>query len=149
MDNNNHSASESKDTGIKTAHEYIRDVLPFSYRDCISCGNRTDLACIRCGYCYSCHWKKESAEKRHLEDRIIEIFPTRTYSASKKIPIEKVVQRQRSQEKKQLVVDVHGRTSEPICTYHGCDHKFSNHGVCGCKCKHPSNKTLGVFIRYP
>ena len=43
-----HSEAESKET--KTPHEYIRDILPFRYQECISCGNRTDLTCIRCGY---------------------------------------------------------------------------------------------------
>jgi hypothetical protein len=99
MDNNNHSGAESKEASTKTAHEYIRDILPFSYRDSISCGNRTDLVCIRCGYCYSCHWKKESAEKRLLEDKISEIFPTPTSSAGEKMPVEKVVQQHPSQEK--------------------------------------------------
>jgi hypothetical protein len=78
-------------------------------------------------------------------------YYTPTYSAGKKMPIENVVQQQPSQEKKrqqQPVVDVHGGTSEPICTYHGCDHKFSVHGLGNCKCKHPSNTTLGVFNKY-
>src|SRR5918992_5097616 len=58
---NIHSAAESKESGTKIAHEYIRDILPFSYQECTSCGNRTDLTCIRCGYCYSCHWKAVAA----------------------------------------------------------------------------------------
>lgn len=143
MDNNNNlSIAESKEARTKTAHEYIRDILPFSYRDCISCGNRTDLACIRCGYCYSCHWKKERAEKRLLEEKLSEIFPSPSYYAKKKVTIEKEVQ-QPSFEKRlsQLVVDVFGRTSEPICRYHGCEHQTSLHGLGSCKCKHPSNKT--------
>ncbi|MGC2561578.1 MAG: hypothetical protein WA326_01080 [Nitrososphaeraceae archaeon] len=51
----------------------------------------------------------------------------------------------------QIIVDVHGRISEPICTYYRCRHKFSLHGPNShsCKCKHPMNKTLGVFMKYP
>jgi hypothetical protein len=51
----------------------------------------------------------------------------------------------------QIIVDVQGRISEPICTYYRCRHKFSLHGASshGCKCKHPMNKTLGVFMKYP
>jgi hypothetical protein len=62
----------------------------------------------------------------------------------------KEVQQELSPEKpkRQLIVDVHGRISEPVCTYRGCDHKFSDHGFGGCRCKHPSNKALGVFNKY-
>jgi hypothetical protein len=28
-------------------------------------------ACIRCGYCYSCHWKKEKLEKSRLQPLVI------------------------------------------------------------------------------
>jgi hypothetical protein len=150
MDNNNRSVAESKELGTKTAHEYIREILPFRYQECSSCGNRTDLTCIRCGYCYSCHWKKEKEERRLLEDKITEIFPSPMYSAIKKVPMEKVLEQQPLQESRQqrLIIDVQGRISEPICSYHGCDHKFSVHGVGQCKCKHPSNKALGTFNKY-
>jgi hypothetical protein len=150
MDNNNRSVAESKELGTKTAHEYIREILPFRYQECSSCGNRTGLTCIRCGYCYSCHWKKEKEERRLLEDKITEIFPSPMYSAIKKVPMEKVLEQQPLQESRQqrLIIDVQGRISEPICSYHGCDHKFSVHGVGQCKCKHPSNKALGAFNKY-
>jgi hypothetical protein len=74
-----------------------------------------------------------------------------SYYASKKVPIKEVVKQQPSVEKQkaQLVVDVHGRISEAICTYRGCDHRFSAHGVRGCKRKHPSSKIVGVFTKYP
>lgn len=152
------SEAESKET--KTLHEYIRDILPFRYQECISCCNRTDLACIRCGYCYSCHWKKEKEEKRLLDSRISKIFPPSSLISTRKNRlIEKEVEEQqqqhqslpeqRHQHQQQLIVDVYGRTSEPICTYHRCDHKFSVHGLGSCKCRHPTNKTLGMFTRYP
>ena len=147
---NIHSAAESKESGTKIAHEYIRDILPFRYQECTSCGNRTDLTCIRCGYCYSCHWKKEEEERNHLQNKIAEIFSSPVYYAIKKVPKEEVLEQQPLQESRQqlLIIDVQGRTSEPICTYHGCDHKFSVHGAGQCKCKHPSNKALGAFNKY-
>jgi hypothetical protein len=149
MDNNNHLPA--KEAGTKTAHEYIREILPFRYQECGSCGFRTDLICIRCGYCYSCHWKKEKEERSLLENRITRIFPPPIHHAIKKVPVEDVLeQHQPVQESRQqrLIIDVYGRTSEPICSYHGCDHKFSVHGVGGCKCKHPSNKALGAFNKH-
>jgi hypothetical protein len=151
MDNNNHSAAESKGPVARTAHEYIRNIVPFRYQECSSCGNRTDLACIRCGYCYSCHWKKEKEDGSLLENKTAEIFPPPMYHAIKKVPMENVLEQQPLQEgrQKRLIIDVHGRTSEPICRYHGCGHKFSAHGLGNCKCKHPTNKTLGVFTKYP
>jgi hypothetical protein len=142
--NNNHSAAESKQSGTKTALEYIRDILPFKYQECSSCGIRTNLACIRCGYCYSCHWMKEKEESLNI--RLPRYFLRPPTS-----PIEKILEQQPSQEMRQqrLIIDVHGTTSEPICRYHGRDHKFSAHGAGRCKCKHPSNKQLGVFTKYP
>ncbi len=47
-----------------TSHEYLRDTLSFRYQECKSCRNRTELTCIKCGFCYSCHWKKEELEKK-------------------------------------------------------------------------------------
>jgi hypothetical protein len=84
MYNNSHSAAGPNESGVKTAHEYIRDILPFRYQKCISCGNRTDLTCVRCSYCYSCHWKKEKEERRLVEDKISEIFPSPLWEKSTK-----------------------------------------------------------------
>jgi hypothetical protein len=148
--------SETESIGTKPPHEYIRDILPFRYQECISCGNRTDLICIRCGYCYSCHWKKEKEEKKLLNNKINEIFRAPLIPTRKNGSIEKEIEEQSLPEERQhqhqlqlLIVDVYGRTSEPICTYHRCDHKFSAHGLSNCKCKHPTNKTIGVFTKYP
>jgi hypothetical protein len=57
---------------------------------------------------------------------------------------------QEKQQQPQLIIDVFGQETEPICTYYRCRHKFSLHGLNthGCRCKHPMNKTLGVFMRY-
>ncbi|MDQ3840217.1 MAG: hypothetical protein M3297_13230 [Thermoproteota archaeon] len=156
--------SETESIGSKTPHEYIREILPFRYQECISCGNRTDLTCMRCGYCYSCHWKKEKEERRLLDDKISKIFsPSSLISNRKNQLIEKEAkeeeqqqslpeqkpQQHQHQHQQLIVVDVYGKTSEPICTFHGCDHKFSAHGLSNCKCKHPTNKTIGVFTKYP
>ena len=45
-------------------------------------------------------------------------------------------------------LDVLGQPAEPICNYYGCHHKFSLHGSRRCRCKHPTNKTLGIQVRY-
>jgi hypothetical protein len=86
--------------------------------------------CIRCGYCYSCHWKKEKEEKEVLNNRISEIFPSSLISTRKNRLIEKEVEQQQSlseqRHQQHLIVDVYGRASEPICTYHRCSHKFSS-----------------------
>jgi hypothetical protein len=42
--------------------------------------------------------------------------------------------------------DALGQPAEPICTYYRCHHKFSLHGSRRCRCKHPTNKTLGIFV---
>jgi len=45
-------------------HDYLRDTLESRYNECKSCNNRTQFTCILCGFCYSCHWKKEEMEKQ-------------------------------------------------------------------------------------
>jgi hypothetical protein len=82
------SSSSSKPTREEqpthlTPHEYIRDSFSLRYQDCISCGNRTGFTCIKCGYCYSCHGKKEGAEKRLLDRTVNEIFPVSPSSTRK------------------------------------------------------------------
>jgi hypothetical protein len=136
-------------------HEYIRDTLYFRYQDCISCGNRTGFTCIKCGYCYSCHWKKEQDEeielRNNLKDFHASLSKTNGESTLRKNDLERTQQTVKSGEKKFEIwgtLDVLGRQSEPICTYYRCHHKFSLHGSSRCRCKHPNNKALGVFVRY-
>jgi len=50
-------------------HEYIRDTLDSKYRKCNSCATRTEFTCTKCGFCWSCHWKMEQAEKFEWFDR--------------------------------------------------------------------------------
>jgi hypothetical protein len=45
-------------------------------------------------------------------------------------------------------LDVLGNPAEPICTYYRCHHKFSLHGSRRCRCKHPTNRALGIQVRY-
>jgi hypothetical protein len=135
-------------------HEYIRDTMSFRYQDCVFCGNRTEFTCIKCGYCYSCHWKKEQAEEIELRDNL-KYFSLSSSKASNDENQNQKPQLQQQggedQEKgleKYGTVDVLGRPAEPICTYYRCNHKFSIHGSRSCRCKHPTNKTLGVKVRY-
>jgi hypothetical protein len=102
--------------------------------------------------CYSCHWKKEQAEKRLLDNKLSEIFPPSLLSTGKNGLIDRETEQSSlllsssPQRQQQLIVDVYGRTSEPTCTYNRCNHKFSVHDSIRCRCKHPTNKTLGIFV---
>jgi hypothetical protein len=46
-------------------HEYITSYIKPSYSQCIDCNKRTTHICIKCHYCYSCHFKIESIEKQN------------------------------------------------------------------------------------
>ena len=48
--------------GYPNYHEYLRDTLGSKYIECFSCKKNNLFACIRCKYCWSCHWKKEKEE---------------------------------------------------------------------------------------
>jgi hypothetical protein len=67
---------EEQQQGLLTPpHEYIRySFSSFRYKNCISCGNRTEYTCIKCGYCYSCHWKREQCEETELRDNNLKDF---------------------------------------------------------------------------
>jgi hypothetical protein len=132
--------SKEEQGRILTPHEYIRDTMSFRYQDCVFCGNRTEFTCIKCGYCYSCHWKIEQAEEIELRDNLKDLY------ASMSKPSNDDNQNQKLE--KWGTVDVLGHPAEPICTYYRCNHKFSIHGSRSCRCKHPTNKTLGVKVRY-
>ena len=45
-------------------------------------------------------------------------------------------------------LDALGQPAEPICTYYRCHHRFSLHGSRKCRCKHPTNRTLGIEVEY-
>ena len=135
-------------------HEYLRDTLELSYNECKSCKNRTQFTCIGCGFCYSCHWKNEKLEKIQFKPLAI---ANSTFFKSYPQPVtaimaqtEEQLRHQPTQQQQQLtrVVDVFGRETEPICSYHTCHHKFSLHGLGArvCNCKHPQNYTIGISL---
>ena len=146
--------SKEEQGRILTPHEYIRDTMSFRYQDCVFCGNRTEFTCIKCGYCYSCHWKKEQVEQLELRDNQKYFSLSLSKASNDDNQNQKLQLGQQGGEdlKKGLekwgTVDVLGRPAEPICTYYRCNHKFSIHGSRSCRCKHPTNKTLGVKVRY-
>ncbi len=83
-----------------------------------------------------------------LEDRLNEnsySSSSSTSSTTNELSYKEIPQKQ-----PQLIIDVFGKETEPICTYYRCRHKFSLHRLSthGCRCKHPRNKTLGVFMKY-
>jgi hypothetical protein len=143
-----------------TSHEYLRDTLSFRYQECKSCRNRTELTCIKCGFCYSCHWKKEELEKKEKEEEIqskplitkVKYSYSSTPSSSTKTMMMMTTQSgesvlmQQQQSEPSKVIDVFGQESEPICNYYRCHHKFSFHNLNShtCHCKHPKNSTIGV-----
>jgi hypothetical protein len=133
---------------LLTPHEYTGEAFSFRYKDCISCGHRTEFTCIKCSYCYSCHWKREQVEEIELRDNLKDFY----VSLSKDDDSQKVPSQQdRATDLDQRLerwgtLDVLGLPAEPICTYYRCHHKFSLHGSTRCRCKHPMNKTLGIQV---
>ena len=134
-------------------HEYLRDTLDSKYRKCNSCANRTEFTCVICGFCWSCHWKTEQAEKFGLLGSQIKSGkpdPSPNYSLI-------IADQEKGKGEQRLektgyyrliakAVDVFGKESEPICDYFRCHHGFSVHGVSSgkCRCKHPQNAAIGA-----
>ena len=92
--------------------------------------------------------EKLGVKMQLLEDRLNEnsySSSSSTSSTTNELSYKEIPQKQ-----PQLIIDVFGKETEPICTYYRCRHKFSLHGLSthGCRCKHPRNKTLGVFMKY-
>jgi hypothetical protein len=117
-------------------HDYLRDTLTSIYKECIFCNIRTQFTCVKCGYCYSCHWKKEELDKVESEsdDSLI----------VQKIPQPTEI-RAEQPSAGQMVMDVYGQEIEPICNYRTCNHRFSEHGH-KCKCRHAVNYATGASI---
>jgi hypothetical protein len=142
---------------LTSPHEYIKNSFSFEYKDCTYCGIRTEYNCIKCGYCYSCHWKIEQLEEIELRDNLKDFYVSMSKVNNNKDNNQKPnVKEQDGTAKDDQVqrlekwgtLDVLGQPAEPICTYYRCHHKFSLHGTRGCRCKHPMNKTLGILLRY-
>jgi hypothetical protein len=127
-------------------HEYTGESLSLRYQDCISCHRRTEFTCVKCGYCYSCHWRREQIEEIELRNRLKDFY----VSLSEGNNDEKQNPQLKQDEEmgKWRTLDVLGQPAEPICNYYGCHHKFSLHGSKCCRCKHPTNKALGIQVRY-
>jgi hypothetical protein len=137
---------------LLTPHEYTGEAFSLRYQDCVSCGHRTEFTCIKCGYCYSCHWKREQVEKIELRDNLKDFYVSLSKASDKDNEKQKVQQDATKDLGKRSegwgTLDVLGQPAEPICTYYRCHHKFSLHGSRRCRCKHPMNKTLGIQVRY-
>jgi hypothetical protein len=136
---------------LLTPHEYTGESLSLRYQDCISCHRRTEFTCVKCGYCYSCHWKREQVEEIELRDRLRDFYVSESKSShdeNQKPPLKQGEVKDEEGLSKWRTLDVLGQAAEPICNYYGCHHKFSLHGSRRCRCKHPTNKALGIQIRY-
>jgi hypothetical protein len=133
-------------------HEYTGESLSLRYQDCISCHRRTEFTCVKCGYCYSCHWKREQVEEIELRDNLKDFYASQSTASnndSQKSELQKAGTTSRDQRTERWgTLNVLGQPAEPICTYYRCHHKFSLHGSRRCRCKHPTNKTLGIQVRY-
>jgi hypothetical protein len=115
------------------SHEYLRDTLSLTYKECKSCTTRTELTCIKCGLCWSCHWLMEQMDKSKL-------------SASSQ-SFDGAENDKQDQYLRTNVIDVFGKETEPICDYLRCHHKFSEHGLIRkCQCKHPRNNATGTYF---
>jgi hypothetical protein len=55
-------------------HEYTGEAPSLRYQDCISCHRGTEFTCVKCGYCYSCHWKREQIEEIELRDSLKDLY---------------------------------------------------------------------------
>ena len=135
---------------LLTPHEYTGEAISLRYQNCISCGHRTEFTCVKCGYCYSCHWKREQVEKIELRDNLKDFYVSLSKASNdddKQKP--KLEQSKVKELGKWETLNVLGQPAEPICTYYRCHHKFSLHGSRRCRCKHPINKALGIQVRYP
>ena len=130
-------------------HDFLRDTLVSAYKECIDCKSRTQFTCVKCGYCYSCHWKKEELDRVRLEtsttaDSAISQVATTTTTIVEQSPPPTAYKQQPQQQEK--AIDVYGQETEPICSYRRCHHKFSEHRNHNCKCHHAVNYATGVSI---
>jgi hypothetical protein len=97
-------------------HEYFRDTIIATYKECASCKTRTQFTCVKCGYCYSCHWKLERVESDRPNSAILN-----KYSQPATIVIG-----QSSAGQQRMVMGVYGRQIEPICNYRTCNLIFQH-----------------------
>ncbi len=139
-----------KEYSIKNTdmHEYLRDTVANRYDECKSCNTRTEFTCVRCNYCWSCHWKKEIMEKKEKEMAVNGVQSS--LIENKEIlnsEITNQLQFNKNISNPVQMINVFGEQIEPVCNYYRCHHKFSEHGYkshSSCKCKHPQNSIAGI-----
>ena len=114
----------------------IWDTLVSTYKECVSCHISTQFACVKCGYCYSCHWKLEKVESERDNSTVL-------YKYSKPAAI--IIEQSSAGQQQIMTMDVYGQQIEPICNYRTCNHKFSEqgHGNHKYKCHHALNHATG------
>jgi hypothetical protein len=143
-------------------HEYIRETSTWKYNVCKCCDHRTPFTCVRCGYCWSCHWKKERLEKNELlknrfvrSDRLqkTNMLINRNTMISKVAPVQqhKIKHEQKHDLSQIKMINVFGEeVTDPICNYLNCNHAFSIHKISNahcngsCSCRHPQNSIIGI-----
>jgi hypothetical protein len=151
MESASYIHSREEQQRLLTPHEYTGEAISLRYQNCISCEHRTEFTCVKCGYCYSCHWKKEQVEKIELRDNLKDFYVSLSKPTNDEDQQKQKLEQYEAKDKeleKWGTLNVLGQPAEPICTYYRCHHKFSLHGSRRCRCKHPTNKTLGIQVRY-
>jgi hypothetical protein len=145
-------------------HEYIRETTTWKYDVCKCCDYRTPFTCVRCGYCWSCHWKKERLEKNELlknrfgrNERLQisnKLLDSNTMN-SEALSVQQQKIEQGQEQKHNLnqikMINVFGEeVTDPICNYLNCNHAFSLHKISSahcngsCSCRHPQNSIIGI-----
>jgi len=126
------------------SHEYLRDTLSLAYKNA-TCTGRTELTCIKCGLCWSCHWMVKQMDKSNLagSSRIQSSTDGAENDKQQEYIVDKLNQYLRMN-----VTDVFGKETEHICDYLRCHHRFSEHGlrIRKCQCKHPRSSTAGAYL---
>jgi hypothetical protein len=144
-------------------HEYIRETTTWKYDVCKCCDYRTPFTCVRCGYCWSCHWKKERLEKYELlknrfgrNERLQitnKLLDSNTMNSEALSVQQKIEQgREQKYDLNQIkMINVFGEeVMDPICNYLNCNHAFSLHRISNahcngsCSCRHPQNSIIGI-----
>jgi hypothetical protein len=101
----------------------LEKTLSLRYQDCISCHHRTEFTCVKCGYCYSCHWKRDQIEQVELRDKL-KYFYVGNQDDKQKPDFER-----KDEALNWRTLDVLGQPAEPICNYYGSHHKSINQSM--------------------
>jgi hypothetical protein len=141
-------------------HEYIRETSSWKYDICKCCSYRTFLTCVKCKYCWSCHWGRLERNEL-LRNKIQPSGNQRVADQVKsKIVAAGTAPLQQQDETKtmdsrhfpqKIIINVFGEEDpDPICNYLSCNHAFSLHinrnNQCkgACRCRHPQNPVIGL-----